>query len=441
MRGTFHQEQARALELLGQHLREREATQPTKPNNSNNSNNNNDMTLLLASAVPFLAPPRPAHALVGRDGVLHTLTQQLIAGNAVAVQGLPGAGKTALAIELANDPALRQHFCDGVLWVGLGRDPDTLALLGVWLNALIEAYDPATSIREAARLIHAAIGRRRMLLVMDDAWASEPALAFKLGGPNCAHLLTTRLPAVAIDFAGANFIKLNELDATASAQLLQQHVPTLQPANLQTLSTASGGLPLALTLMGRFLRKASHTGQPRRLQHALQQLAERDARLNLSQPDEVLARRPGWDDDTPLSLLNVIRNSEDVLSEAARLAWQALALFEPKPNSFSEEAALAVCACDAPALDELVDAGLMEVDASGRYALHQTICDYARSEAPTPTLPRKGRGEHRISLSHSGRAGGGEGRLTAYFAKFVEQTAPTTPSSKPRPQISSAHWT
>ena len=432
VRGTFHQEQARALELLGNHLREREAQAPsTKPAA------NNDMTLVLASAAPFLAPSRPAHRLVGRDGVLSALKQHLIAGHSVALQGLPGAGKTALAIELANDPDLRERFCDGVLWIGLGRGhsqssgPDTLALLSVWMNALIEAHDPAPNIREAARFIHTAIGNRRVLLVMDDAWASEPALAFKLGGPQCAHLLTTRLPAVAIDFAGAYVIKVNELDAAASAQLLQQHVPNLQPANLQTLSTASGGLPLSLTLMGRFLRKASHAGQPRRLQQALQQLAQRDARLNLSQPDELLARRPGWDDDTPLSLLNVIRNSEEMLSEEARLVWQALALFEPKPNSFSEEAALAVCArtnvnvddsvdpvdADLSALDELVDAGLVEVDASGRYALHQTICDYARSR-PRP-LSRGERGaEH---PSPPGRGAGGEGRMTAYYANFMQQ--------------------
>ena len=208
VRGTFHQEQARALELLGEHLREREAAQSTKPATQSS------MTLVLAASAPFLAPPRPAQTLVGRDGVLSALKQHLIAGKSVALQGLPGAGKTALAIALANDPDLREQFCDGVLWIGLGRDPDTLALLGVWLNALIAEHDPALSIREAARFIHTAIGNRHLLLVMDDAWASEPALAFKLGGPNCAHLLTTRLPAVAIDFAGsvyANVIKVNEL--------------------------------------------------------------------------------------------------------------------------------------------------------------------------------------------------------------------------------------
>ncbi|NJM41086.1 MAG: hypothetical protein HC853_10060 [Anaerolineae bacterium] len=198
--------------------------------------------------------------MVGREGVLDALKQQLLAGGAVAVQGLPGAGKTALAVALTHDAMLREHFCDGVLWVGLGREPDTLALLGTWLNALVEAPDPTTHIREAARLVQAAIGTRRMLLVMDDAWASEPALAFKLGGPNCAHLLTTRLPAVAIDFAGAHAIKLSELDAHASAQLLHHHAPSLPPDALRQLTKAAGGLPLALTLMGRFCTRPATLG-------------------------------------------------------------------------------------------------------------------------------------------------------------------------------------
>ncbi|NJM41085.1 MAG: hypothetical protein HC853_10055, partial [Anaerolineae bacterium] len=112
----------------------------------------------------------------------------------------------------------------------------------------------------------------------------------------------------------------------------------------------------------------------------MQHLAEREARLNLSQPEAVLAQRPGWDSETPLSLLNVIRNSEEMLSKPARQAWRALALFEPKPNSFSEAAALAVCGEGTRALDALVDASLIEVNERGRYEVHPVVRDYGRSK-------------------------------------------------------------
>ncbi|NJM41087.1 MAG: hypothetical protein HC853_10065 [Anaerolineae bacterium] len=62
VRGTFHQEQARALEMLGEHLREREAAYSAiaKPAPS-------DMTLVLSSSVPFLARrARPSRWWGGR---------------------------------------------------------------------------------------------------------------------------------------------------------------------------------------------------------------------------------------------------------------------------------------------------------------------------------------------------------------------------------------
>jgi hypothetical protein len=54
-----------------------------------------------------------------------------------------------------------------------------------------------------------------------------------------------------------------------------------------------------------------------------------------------------------------------------------LSAFPAKPNSFSEEAALAVSGASVELLDDLIDAGLLESSAPGRYTLQQTIADYA----------------------------------------------------------------
>ena len=70
--------------------------------------------------------------------------------------------------------------------------------------------------------------------------------------------------------------------------------------------------------------------------------------------------------------------TDQQLDEQARTALYALSVFPSKPNSFSEEAALAIANCAAPILDALFDAGLLESSVSGRYTLHQTIADYAR---------------------------------------------------------------
>ena len=66
-------------------------------------------------AIPLL----PAMPLVGRDEEMSRLRERLHTGGNVALtalNGLPGVGKTALAIALAHDQALRAQFCDGVLW-------------------------------------------------------------------------------------------------------------------------------------------------------------------------------------------------------------------------------------------------------------------------------------------------------------------------------------
>ena len=70
-------------------------------------------------------------------------------------------------------------------------------LLGVSLTQ----GERAMTQEELIQQLHLAIGHRRMLLVIDDAWTEQEALALQVGGDQCVHLLTTRLPQVAFAFA------------------------------------------------------------------------------------------------------------------------------------------------------------------------------------------------------------------------------------------------
>ena len=80
-----------------------------------------------------------------------------------------------------------------------------------------------------------AIGHRRMLLVIDDAWTDQEALALHLGGDQCVHLLTTRLPQVALAFAPQQRLLIPELDAPTGAELLAHYVPALVKENPRRL--------------------------------------------------------------------------------------------------------------------------------------------------------------------------------------------------------------
>jgi tetratricopeptide (TPR) repeat protein len=349
----------------------------------------NTVTLIFQSGeqhtTPFLAPPRPPYDLVGRDDLLRDLKQRLFAGGNLALSalnGLPGVGKTALAVELTHDPEVLGHFQDGVLWAGLGRGPDVLALLGIWAMALGFTSDEIakrTTIEDRRALLSAAIGQRRMLLVADDAWQPEAALAFQVGGVNCAHLVTTRQPSIALDFAGEG-LTVTELSGEAGLALLKALAPAAaaaEPKAAQEMVEAVGGLPLALILIGRYLRKEAHSGQPRRLRTALARLREVEERLQLEQPQAPPGHYPALPADVPLSLVAAIAISDDALDEAARRTFYALSVFPPKPNTFSEEAAMAVAAEPLNALETLTDYGLLESSGPGRYTLHQVIADYA----------------------------------------------------------------
>ncbi len=232
--------------------------------------------------------------------------------------------------------------------------------------------------------LHEAIGIRRMLLIIDDAWKIEEALAFQVGGPNCAHLLTTRIPQVAFTFAGERAIEVPQLDDADGLTLLARFVPeivALEAESSYALVRSVGALPLALTLMGKYLATQALTKQPRRLHTAITQLRDAEQRLRLSVPTPVTARSPSLPSSIPLSLHAMITVSDQQISEEARRALQALSILPAKPSSFSEEMALVVAGVAVEVLDEISDAGLLESSGPGRYTLHQTISDYAKIQS------------------------------------------------------------
>ncbi|MBV9256775.1 MAG: helix-turn-helix domain-containing protein, partial [Ktedonobacteraceae bacterium] len=329
-------------------------------------------TLLLDPALPFALGQ--AADLVGRETFLQDLKQRLFAGDTLALtalNGLPGIGKSALAVALAVDKEVQAHFHDGILWAGLGPQPQVLSLLTRWgaqLGLMPFEVEEASGWESWYRALHARIGVRRFLLIIDDAWSVEDALALQVGGPHCVHLLTTRQPAVALAFA-PQVITVQELGEDEGVSLLARFVPQLveqEAESARALVRAVGGLPLALTLIGRYLAMQRVGGQPGRVHTALAQVQQTQQRMQLSMPV------PTQKAQSP-SLQATIAISDRRLSALAQATLRALALFPPKPNSFSEEGALAVSGTQVETLDELWDAGMLESSGAGRYTLHQTI--------------------------------------------------------------------
>lgn len=332
-------------------------------------------------------PLPPAIHLVGRAEALDMLRQRLQSGGSVALtalNGLPGVGKTALSITLAHDPSLRAHFSDGILWAGLGPKPNMQGHLSRWGSLLGLSSNEMSNLNgtEAwAMALRRTIGLRTMLLVIDDAWTLEDALILKIGGPNCAHLVSTRFPYIATQIAAEGATAIKELSSEEGMQLLRMLAPSVvesEPQRARELVMAVGGLPLALNLIGNYLRMQAYTGQPRRIVAALQRLSDAGERLNISEPRGPVERHPSLPGDVPVSLRTVIAVTDQQLDKRTSAALHALAIFPPRPNSFSEEAALTIAACSVETLDLLTDTGLLESSGSDRYSLHSAIADYAR---------------------------------------------------------------
>jgi tetratricopeptide (TPR) repeat protein len=354
---------------------------------------NNTVTIIYQTGerltIPFLAPPAPAN-FVDNINLLSRLKQLLLAsGNkpVVVLLQIPGVGKTAVAEVLANDKEVIKHFSDGVLWAGLGREPDVFALLGQWAIALgIPANELAhlKKVEERAMAIHNKIGLRRILLVIDDAWQAEKTLAFQVGGSNCGLIITTRLLDVAAQFTGEGIQVVHELSEEDGLALLAKLAPEAvkaEPVEARKLVREVGALPQALILIGKHLWKESFGGQTRRIHTALTSLRKAQERLKLEQPQSPLEHHPSLPPATPLSLTASIRISDEALDKESRRVLRALSVFRPKPNFFSEDAALAVTGSTVDTLDKLVDAGLLEFERE-RYMLPRTIADYAASDLP-----------------------------------------------------------
>jgi transcriptional regulator with XRE-family HTH domain len=332
-------------------------------------------------------PPALANGLVGRKRLLHLLKMRLVSSGSLTssvLSGLPGVGKTALAVEVARDDDLTQYFSDGILWVSLGPDADVPGELRRWSELL--GVDQSVILHQERqedwiRAIHAKIGMRKMLLIIDDAWECQDALAFKLGGPNCEYLITTRIPTIALCFAGTRTITVDELADAESLELLARFVPEIvaqETTALLELIHLVGNLPLALQLIGIYLQSRIYSGQPRRWRAALEQLKQAETRLQLALPRTILERQKGLPLDAPISLQAAIELSYQRLTPATQQALTALATLPAKPGSFSEEAALALPRVTLDSLDNLLDIGLLESSGLERYTLHQTIVDFVR---------------------------------------------------------------
>ncbi|MFD9339651.1 NB-ARC domain-containing protein [Streptomyces sp. NPDC060028] len=346
-----------------------------------------------------LALPPPRH-FVGRDADGAHLRARLIPPSdgdtprlqvVTAVQGLPGVGKSTMAAHLAHDEEMGRAFPHGILWanLGLGAKEQTRAELARWVRALDQEPDPAWPATYLSSRLAAVLRHRRMLLIVDDVFAAAEAAPFLVGGRHCAHVVTTRQPAVAAAVASGRHqvYPLKVLTPQASFTLIELQAPEVaasHPEAVRALVERLDGLPLALNVAATLL--AAHLESGLSVQSLIAALG-RDAQLLSEAPPPDLA---GLVDDTSPTVAAVFSRSVSVLDPVNRLRFAYLGSFDGKPRIFTlDQAAREWAAIPAPdigtdkprpeeTVHKLVTRGLLETVGPETYRLHAVLALYAR---------------------------------------------------------------
>jgi DNA-binding SARP family transcriptional activator len=322
---------------------------------------------------PAQLPPVPSD-FTGREEPLERITAALCGPRSalpvVAISGLPGVGKSTLALRAAD--LVRPHFPDGQLHVDLaGARPDAmepLAALGRCLRALgvPDAAQPE-SLDERAAAFRDRLADRRVLVVLDDAGSAGQVRPLLPGAATCAVLVTGRQRLTGL--AGATHVPLEIFTPAEAAGLLTRVVGAAradaEPDAVEELGRLCGHLPLAVRIAAA--RLASRPGW--RLSRMVAMLRDEVARL-----DELAAG--------DLQVRASLTVAYEALPPAARTLFRLAALLDaPRLPVFAVAAVLDRPYREAEALlERLVDASLLE-PVDGRYRFHDLIRLFGRERA------------------------------------------------------------
>jgi len=319
--------------------------------------------LATSSWLSGTAPPRlhqlpaPPADFTGRGQELQELRAAIAASGATAIfglHGMGGVGKTALALELAEEVA--DQYPDGQIYLDLKGVTTPLkpaqAMAWVVRSFLPEASLPEDE-AEVAAVYRSVLHGKRVLLLMDNAANREQVEPLRPPA-GCALLVTSRSH---FSFSGLTTRDLDELSADEAEKLLLRACPRIGTAAVE-LARVCGGLPLALSLASGALNERadlSPAAYARQLAEGRKRLDGVDASLDLSYR---------------------------LVPEDLQRLWRLLAVF---PGTFDAAAAAAVWEIDEAIADEalgkLVTSSLLDWDERvGRYRLHDLARRFAERQ-------------------------------------------------------------
>ncbi|MFC6566386.1 AfsR/SARP family transcriptional regulator [Actinoplanes utahensis] len=318
---------------------------------------------------PFLTPPAVA-GFTGRDTETGYAVRALTATPRdalpiVAVSGLAGSGKTALAVTVAH--RVRAAYPDGQLYADLhGDSPDPATpgeVIGQFLTALgVPAARFPDGLSDRTGMLRSALAGRRILIVLDNAADAAQVRPLLPGAADCGVLVTGRSRLCALD--GARFIALAGLPEPAAVALFTEVLGRpagAEEAAVRAIVRSCDRLPLAVRIAA--VRAAGRPGRPLALLAAL--LADETTRLDTLRAGDL---------DVRARLTGAYRS----LQAPDRRLLRLLSL-QPGPD---------VAAGVTDRLDALVDAGFLTETGPQRYRVHGLVRALARESADGSSISR-----------------------------------------------------
>jgi len=351
--------------------------------------------------VPMMAPEPPPD-FVRRPREFEALKRQLLdskgdalAGITATMRGAGGYGKTTLARALAHDPDIQDAYFDGILWAELGEKPERLLATLSDLVVLLTGERPALeTINAAAAKLGEALGDRRILLIVDDAWREQDLRPFLQGGPNCVRLVTTRIDSVLP--AKAVRQPVDAMQADEALELLSAGLPEDQVSrehtNLVRLATRLGEWPQLLKIVNGFMRD--------RVVRAKESLSTTIAGANKRLDAKgLVAFDPRDETDRARAVARTIGVSLELLSATERSRFLELGIFPGDHEVPISEAARLWAATSGlmdfeseDLLNRLSDLSLVFLDlGQRRFQMHSAVREFIRTEAGSERLDALGR--------------------------------------------------
>jgi serine/threonine protein kinase/tetratricopeptide (TPR) repeat protein len=346
--------------------------EPSKPINGGNwvpkphPRQRNSRTATQARPSPLYGVPLPSQSFVGRRSELDRLRRAFEHGHVrlcASIEGLPGIGKTELALKLAHELSADGEFPGGIFWLP-AESPD---LTDIWASdsfAGALGCHRQSAKRRAAKAVNA-VGRSRKpaLVILDNVeqWDEEIQPTPIPSGPNVTLLVTTRRSHIGGSrFRSFRLDFLKQPDADALMVELAGPEVMIQPG-FHELTAHLGGHALAVELSGTYLRERPDVS-PAAYLAKLKESREFDSQV-------------ASDTRYERSVNDAFALLWQRLDVAARRYWQLASCFAAEPVSVALADA---CGLDADARCELRRYHLIESDSSGQFRMHRLIRSFGQ---------------------------------------------------------------